>query len=58
MSFFLECLLDKLFVGTFDVRQEASELATILINELLEGLMSVVGGRLPWRGRRTILDEL
>ena len=58
MSFFLECLLDKLFVGTFDVRQEASELATILINELLEGLMNVVGGRLSWRGSRTILDEL
>ena len=58
MSFFLECLLNKLFVGTFDVREKASELATILINELLEGLMNVVGGRLPWRGRWTIFDEL
>ena len=58
MSPILKHLLYKLFVGTFDVREKASKLATILVNELLEGLMSVVGGRLPWRGRRTILDEL
>ena len=58
MSFFFECLLNKLLVGTFDVREKACKLSTILINELLESLMNVVGGRFAWGRRRTIFDEL
>ena len=59
MPLFLERLLNELLIGTFDVCEEACKLsATILVNELLEGLVNVGGGGLPRGGRRPILEEL
>ena len=54
----LERLLNELLVGTFDVSEEACKLATILVNELLEGLVNVGGGGLPRGGRRKFMLEV